>query len=88
MKYTDGKTYPCYNINGCEPQEIKCYWAIANTKRAVLVEVTFAYVVPAGINEINADENAGAIFNINGVQIVKPQQKGIYIQNGKKVVIK
>ena len=88
VKYTDGKTYPCYNISGCEPQEIKCYWAIANTKRAVLVEVTFAYVVPAGINEINADENAGAIFNINGVQIVKPQQKGIYIQNGKKVVIK
>ena len=88
VKYTDGKTYPCYNISGCEPQEVKCYWAIANTKRAVLVEVTFAYVVPAGINEINADENAGAIFNINGVQIVKPQQKGIYIQNGKKVVIK
>jgi hypothetical protein len=88
VKYTDGKSYPCYNIAGCEPQEVKCYYAIANDKRAVLVEITFAYVVPAGINEINADENAGAIFNINGVQIVKPQQKGIYIQNGKKVVIK
>ena len=88
VKYTDGKTYLCYNITGCEPQEIKCYWAIANDKRAVLVEITFAYVVPAGINEINADEKADAIFNINGVQIVKPQQKGIYIQNGKKVVIK
>ena len=88
VKYTDGKTYPCYNISGCEPQEIKCYWAIANDKRAVLVEVTFAYVVPAGINEINADENAGAIFNINGVRMQKAQQKGIYIQNGKKVVIK
>jgi len=88
VKYTDGKTYPCYNISGCEPQEVKCYWAIANTKRAVLVEVTFAYVVPAGINEINADENAGAIFNINGVRMQKAQQKGIYIQNGKKIVIK
>ena len=88
VKYTDGKTYPCYNISGCEPQEIKCYWAIANDKRAVLVEVTFAYVVPAGINELNADENAGAIFNINGVRMQKAQQKGIYIQNGKKVVIK
>ena len=88
VKYTDGKTYLCYNITGCEPQEIKCYWAIANDKRAVLVEITFAYVVPAGINEINADEKADAIFNINGVQIVKPQQKGIYIQNGKKIVVK
>ena len=88
VKYTDGQTYLCYNIKDCEPQEIKCYWAIANDKRAVLVEITFAYVVPSGINEINADEKADAIFNINGVQIVKPQQKGIYIQNGKKVVIK
>ena len=88
VKYTDGQTYLCYNIKDCEPQEIKCYWAIANDKRAVLVEITFAYVVPSGINEINADEKAGTIFNINGVQIVKPQQKGIYIQNGKKVVIK
>ncbi|MBR5697379.1 MAG: hypothetical protein IKX44_01980 [Prevotella sp.] len=88
VKYTDGKTYLCYNINGCEEQEIKCYYAIANDKRAVLVEITFAYVVPAGINEINADKKTDAIFNINGVQIVKPQQKGIYIQNGKKVVIK
>ena len=88
VKYTDGKTYLCYNINGCEEQEIKCYWAIANDKRAVLVEITFAYVVPSGINEINADEKAGAIYNINGVRMQNTRQKGIYIKNGKKVVIK
>ena len=88
VKYTDGKTYLCYNINGCEEQEIKCYWAIANDKRAVLVEITFAYVVPSGINEINADEQAGAIYNINGVRMQNTRQKGIYIKNGKKVVIK
>ena len=88
VKYTDGKTYLCYNINGCEEQEIKCYWAIANDKRAVLVEITFAYVVPSGINEINSDEQAGAIYNINGVRMQNTRQKGIYIKNGKKVVIK
>ena len=88
VKYTDGQTYLCYNIKDCEPQEIKCYWAIANDKRAVLVEITFAYVVPVGINEINADEKAGTIINLNGVQMVKPQQKGVYIVNGKKVLVK
>ena len=64
-------------------------WGIVANEKAVLLKVTITFVDdPAGINEINADENADAIFNINGVQIVKPQQKGIYIQNGKKVVIK
>ena len=98
VKYTDGKTYLCYNISGCEEQEVKCYWAIANTKRAVLVEITFAYVLPSGIRELTADEQAGTIYNINGVRmgqgnkVTKLQSntlpKGIYIMNGKKVVIK
>lgn len=98
VKYTDGKTYLCYNISGCEEQEVKCYWAIANTKRAVLVEITFAYVLPSGIRELTADEQAGTIYNMNGVRmgqgnkVTKLQSntlpKGIYIMNGKKVVIK
>ena len=98
VKYTNGKTYLCYNISGCEEQEIKCYWAIANSKRAVLVEITFAYVLPSGISELTADEQAGTIYNINGVRmgqgnkVTKSQSntlpKGIYIMNGKKVVIK
>ena len=88
VKYTDGKTYLCYNITGCEPQEIKCYWAIANDKRAVLVEITFAYVVPAGINGINADSKADTIYNINGIRTKNMNQKGVYIQNGKKVLVK
>lgn len=98
VKYTDGKTYLCYNISGCEEQEVKCYWAIANTKRAVLVEITFAYVLPSGIRELTADEQAGTIYNMNGVRmgqgnkVTKSQSntlpKGIYIMNGKKVVIK
>ena len=86
MKATDGKTYLCYNINGCEPQEIKCYYAIANDTRAVLVEVTFAYVVPNGISELNADEQQEVIYNLNGVRMKNTQQKGVYIVNGKKVV--
>ena len=88
VKYTDGKTYLCYNIKDCEPQEIKCYWAISNNKRAVLVEITFAYVVPSGITELNADEQTSVIYNINGVRMQNTNQKGVYIVNGKKVLVK
>ena len=64
-------------------------WGIVANEKAVLLKVTITFVDdPAGINELNADENAGAIFNINGVRMQKAQQKGIYIQNGKKIVIK
>ena len=86
VKTTDGKTYLCYNIGGCEPQEIKCYYAIANDTRAVLVEVTFAYVVPADISELNTDDQQEVIYNLNGVRMKNTQQKGVYIINGKKVV--
>jgi hypothetical protein len=86
VKTTDGKTYLCYNIGGCEPQEIKCYYAIANDTRAVLVEVTFAYVVPTGISELNTEKQAEVIYNLNGVRMQNAQQKGIYIINGRKVV--
>ncbi|MCR5130707.1 MAG: hypothetical protein K6C10_04510, partial [Prevotella sp.] len=78
VKYTDGKTYLCYNINGCEPQTIDCYWAIANDTKAVLVKVAFNYVVPAGISELNADEQNNVIYNLNGVRMQNTQQKGIY----------
>ncbi|MBP3212316.1 MAG: hypothetical protein J6M41_07075 [Prevotella sp.] len=86
VKTTDGKTYLCYNIGGCEPQEIKCYYAIANDTRAVLVEVTFAYVVPTGISELNTEKQAEVIYNLNGVRMQNAQKKGIYIINGRKVV--
>ena len=44
VKYTDGKEYLCYNRSGMEPQTIKTFWAIANDKKAVLVEIDFIYL--------------------------------------------
>ena len=44
VKYTNGKEYLCYNRSGMEPQTIKTYWAIANDKKAVLVEIDFIYL--------------------------------------------
>ena len=45
---------------------------------------------PTGINNVTVAEDANApVYDLNGRMINgKPAQKGIYIQNGKKVVIK
>ena len=46
---------------------------------------------PDGINAINADVKSadeGAWYTVNGVRVAAPTQKGLYIHNGKKVVIK
>ena len=40
-----------------------------------------------GIQTVNTEKNAEGIFNLNGQKVMKTQ-KGLYIMNGKKVVIK
>lgn len=47
VKYSNGKDYECFNISGCNAQTIKCYWALANDTKAVLVEIDFIYVSAA-----------------------------------------
>ncbi|MBP3214287.1 MAG: hypothetical protein J6M19_05570 [Bacteroidaceae bacterium] len=72
-KYTDGKSYYCYNIAGVGDKIVKTYWAIANDEKAVLVEVDFwfgdAYT---GIDGIASDGKAKA--------------NGKYLENGKVVI--
>lgn len=48
-----------------------------------------AYKTATGISTVKAaaNEQNGAIYNLNGVRVTNPA-KGVYIQNGKKVVIK
>ena len=41
-----------------------------------------------GINEVNTGVNTGAIYNLNGVRVNNMTKKGVYIVNGKKVVVK
>ena len=58
------------------------------TMPASAVTVTVTFKVASGINAVKADalENA-VIYNMQGVRVDKAQ-KGLYIVNGKKVVIK
>ena len=45
--------------------------------------------IPAGINNVSAKQGKGTMYyTLDGVRIEKPMKKGIYIKNGKKVVIK
>lgn len=52
-------------------------------------EESFAEGVASGITEVSAEKlaNDGKYYNLQGMQVSKPQ-KGIYIQNGKKIVVK
>jgi hypothetical protein len=40
-----------------------------------------------GISEVNAAQEDGALYNLNGIRVAKAT-KGLYIQNGKKVIVK
>jgi len=41
-----------------------------------------------GIKTLNATTDEGDIYNIEGQKVLTPKTRGIYIQNGKKVVVK
>ena len=50
--------------------------------------VSFTNLVTTGVENMKANAAADApMYNLNGVRVAAPQ-KGIYIQNGKKVVVK
>ncbi|MBR3011136.1 MAG: Ig-like domain-containing protein [Prevotella sp.] len=64
-------------------------WGIVANEKAVLLKVTITFVDdPTGINGINADAKADIIYNMNGVRTKNMNQKGVYIHNGKKVLVK
>ena len=88
VKYVDGQSFLCYNIAGLEPQTIDCYWAIATETKAVLVKISFNYVIPVGINGLNSELKNANIFDLNGRKVSKVQKGGIYIVNGKKMLMK
>ena len=57
------------------------------TADAVVLKVTLTYTVPTGINAIARDGQKSVIYNING-QKVNKAQKGLFIINGKKTVVR
>lgn len=48
---------------------------------------TFDFGESTGINEVQATQADGAIYNLNGMRVGN-MQKGVYIMNGRKVIVK
>ena len=73
------------------PDETGTIWTLAEMPAADMeVEVEYEEEeVPTGIGSLKAGSENGETFNLNGQRLSsKPAQKGIYIIDGKKVVIK
>ncbi len=62
----------------------KCYIKIA----AANAPISFTFIDPTGINEVTTTLDNNEVYTISGVRVNNAQQKGIYIINGKKVVVK
>lgn len=56
----------------------------------MIPETTFTFIVkyPTSIEGIDAEKNESTIYDLNGRQVEKITNAGIYIKNSKKVIIK
>ena len=88
VKYTDGKNYLCYNINGCDAQTVKTYWAIANDTKAVLVEIAFTYTSasepePVDPDLIEIEQSQGREYdNFTRTDMVEGDEYNTYTAHG------
>ena len=71
------------NLTVAVPSYIGSGWFIADN----VTYTKMAEGVADGINTVSTDRAAGAIYNLAGQQTVKAQ-KGLYIRDGKKFVVK
>jgi len=76
-----------------ESQATEEDWVVLDNFRLIYFgKDTTVEEVEAGVEQVNADEFEGVkddrIFNLMGIEVKNPTAPGIYIQNGKKFVIK
>ncbi|MBO4826064.1 MAG: hypothetical protein J5506_02345 [Prevotella sp.] len=71
------------------------YWmvtTVSKPKISNMVDLYFIYsitkYVEDGISTINNNKSNAVYYNLQGARMDKPTQKGIYIRNGKKMVVK
>ena len=83
---TDGeiilKTVGTVTITANGPETENCY-------QATPASYTMTIEDPDGIGNVNVNDTDNEWYNVNGVRLSgKPRQKGIYIFDGKKVLVK
>ena len=86
-----GQLYEVGGMEGTtnEPASYTATYAFVKngTKDAAVLKVTLTYQVPEGIESLTLQPETTTVYNLNG-QKVEKVRKGLYIQNGKKIVVK
>lgn len=87
----DGTAYILYNgeyvrATGTIPAG-KCYLKLNKPSGARILTIGNNNGTTS-ISNFNADTETDRWFDLNGQRISKPQKKGLYIKNGKKIVVK
>lgn len=85
--YTKFLTFSNDDIEGTFKLEVTMCFQIDSKCYVIHITLLDEASYLAGIEGINADNKAGKIYNLQGQEVAAPA-KGIYIMNGKKVVIK
>lgn len=77
-----------YSANTVAP--FKAYLPKTNGTAPQFRTIIFQDGETTGLEQVESDANKAnsPIFNLQGQQVIKPLQKGIYIQNGKKFIVK
>ena len=85
--YKQFLTYSNNDIEGTFKLEVTMCFEIDTKSYVIHITLLDETSYAEGIESINADNKAGKIYNLQGQEVAAPA-KGIYIMNGKKVVIK
>ena len=86
----DAKAYNFYRVSNIIPKNRCWFYVNDNRPSGAKLNVSFDFNVITGIDKTVVSSKAadGKIYNINGQQVQNTLQKGIYIVNGKKVIVK
>ena len=79
----DGESVKFTKMTGGTLSAGKAYLPAASEVREIFIVENEA----TGISEVKAAQNDGEIYNLSGLRITAPT-KGLYIQNGRKMIVK
>ena len=86
----NAEAYNFYRVSNTIPKNRCWFYVNDNRTTGAKLNVSFDMNAVTGINQavVSANATDGRIYNINGQQVKNTLQKGIYIVNGKKVIVK
>ena len=87
IEVTYGDSLPEYIYEPTEEDDIFCGWEGETYDTMPAHDVTYTANIENGIENLTADKSQKVIYNLQGHRVTQPK-KGIYIVNGKKLVIK